>query len=162
MHLTLIFLPSPPPLPLLPLALFLLCLSRRPHSLPTPLPCSVTGAPQLLWWVTERASWMSPPWQVAAAQISSADVCMKILSNGAPLTAKSWSSLLNRWPLYLSLCSSACCFVLIESHALSCCWKPLTTSSLSGWPCNHKPKKHFVWLQPNVSFSAHSVPLSCT
>lgn len=39
--------------------------------------CSVTGAPQLLWWVMERASWRSCPHPGPTLQISSMDAPWK-------------------------------------------------------------------------------------
>lgn len=56
-----------------PVAFFLDCSTQTPPSLLTPHTCSVTGAPQLLWWVMERASWRSCPHPGPILQISSMD-----------------------------------------------------------------------------------------
>lgn len=74
---------------LLPPVVFLLdCSTQTPPSLLTPHTCSVTGAPQLLWWVMERASWRSCPHPGPTLQISSMDASWKdrrSLSNCATL-----------------------------------------------------------------------------
>lgn len=63
---------------LLPPVVFLLdCSIQTPPSLLTPHTCSVIGAPQLLWWVMERASWRSCPHPGPSLQFSSMDASWK-------------------------------------------------------------------------------------
>ena len=60
-----------------PVVSFFACSTQSPPSLLTPLTCSVTGAPQLLWWMMERAYLMSCPHPGPTLQFASIDACWK-------------------------------------------------------------------------------------
>lgn len=71
-----------------PVAFLLDCSTLTPPSLFTPHTCSVTGAPQLLWWEMEGASWRSCPHPGPTLQLSSMGASWKdgrSLRNGSTL-----------------------------------------------------------------------------
>lgn len=109
-----------------PVVSLFVCSTQRPPSLLTPLTCSVTGAPQLLWWMMERAFLMSCPHPGPTFQFFSVDACWKDrrgLSNCATLT------FIQHLPRYYFLPSSpqlSGAELSLESQLLSSCslfWK---------------------------------------